>query len=308
MNAVAGYRSQLSNVESSIMQVKTNKELADLRYHDAKQTRAQLEQLRSSSSNVNNPVVSREASPEERDLAQKIGTLSKYEANLALALNKYTENHPDVGTYRREISRLEDDIEEARAKLKPYYVVPNDNVVATPPLSKADIEQEKADKEYALQNSRYEADIAKLEREREGLQKAIDDYESRIRIAPTLEQELEDLFREEALLKKQYDSYAAQKISTGMVSAVETDRDNEVYRVIDEANFPIYPETSQSKLILMSLCGGLIAGFAAAFGRELIDSTVGSEEEAKKVFNLPVLAGIPAAPRKSKKTELRKTA
>ena len=90
---------------------------------------------------------------------------------------------------------------------------------------------------------------------------------------------------------------------------METDKDNEIYRVIDEANFPLYPEgANRMQLILMSLCGGFGLGIAAAFGRELIDSTIGSEEEAKKVFNLPVLAAIPAAPKKIKKAELRKIA
>jgi len=309
MNAVAGARSQLSNLENAIQRAKDNKDLLDNQYHDNKQLRSQLEQINSYSSG-SKPVVSSGSSPEELDLAQKTAVLSKYEANMAQALTKYTENHPDIAAYKREIDRLEREIEEARGKLQlsPVVVNTDDNGDATPRLTMAMLQEERFEKEYADRRNRIEAEIEKLEKEREATLKVIADYELRLKTAPTLEQELEDLFREENLLKKQYESIAAQKLNSVMATAVETDKDNEIYRVIDEANFPVYPEASTSRLMLMAIFGGLAMGVGAAFGRELLDSTIGSEEEAKKIFDLPVLAAIPAAPKKNKKTELRKTA
>jgi len=307
MNAVAGYRSQLSNVENAIQQTKNAKENLEHRYQERRRVNEQLAQINQTPKAT--PVITKESSPDERDLAQKMQTLSKYEASLAQASARYTENHPDVVAFRREVSRFEQEVEEARAKLTPSYDAETDeDVVETPRLTRSDIEEEILDKEYNRQIGIYEADIAKRESERESLKALINEYEVRVRTAPTLEQDLEDLLREEALLKKEYDNYANQKLSTGMASAVETDRDNEVYRIIDEANLPMYPETSQQKLLLMVFGGALVLGIAAAFGRELLDTTISSEEEAKKAFNLPVLAAIPAAPKKNKKSELRKTA
>ena len=307
--ALAGRLSQLNTVEYAIQQAKNNKDLLDDQYDWTKQQRAQIEQIRSSSAGAN-PVISSISSPEERDLAQKLATLARYEEELAQFLDKYTEKHPDVTTRRQNISRLEQEVEEARAKLKPSSVVNTDpDVAATPLLTMADIDDAKLERGYTLRSNLREAEIAKLEQERVKLLKEIADYESRLKIAPTLEQDLEDLLREEERLKKQYDTYSAQKLTTGLATAVETDRDNEVYRVIDEASYPQFPEwPNRVQQILIGFGIGLVAGIAAAFGRELIDTTISSEEEAKKIFNIPVLAAIPVAPKRKKKTELRKTA
>ena len=310
MNAIAQYLSQLNSVENTIRQAWTNKENLEFRHEERKRYIEQLALANLSSKP--SPVITVESSPEERDLAQKMGTLARYEASLAQALVKYTENHPDVTAYRREISRLEEEIEEAQSKvMSSSYVAradTDDDAGETPRLTRSEIEEEIRDKDFFRQISLIEADIAKREKERETILTLISELEARVKTAPTLEQDLADLLREEALAKREYDSLVSQKLNTGLASAVETDSDNEVYRIIDEANLPVFPVTSRLRLFLMAIGGALVLGIAAAFGRELLDTTIGSEEEASKVFNLPVLAGIPAAPKKNKKTELRKTA
>ena len=314
INAMNGLRTRLNNLENSILQARKNKEITDYQYHDSVQTREELKKLQELSGSP--AVAPSEATPEERAFAQKMETLSKYKTGLAQILTKYTENHPDVSTYKREIDRLERDVDEAWMKLT-GVVNANDeasSASASPPLiTREAIALDKLERDYMLRVSMVEEDIAKMERECITIQNEITDYEMRLRVAPTLVQDLENLLREEARLKKQYDSYEGEKLKAEVATAVETDKDNEVYRIIDEANFPIYPESSQFQLLMMSICGGLILGIAAAFGRELLDTTISSEEEAKKVFNLPVLAGIPVAQKKSikidsEKTELRKTA
>jgi len=305
-NALSGYQSQLNTIDNAIQRAKDSKDSLDNQYEDTKQLRSQMEQIQASSSG-SKPVITRDSSPEEIELAQKTTQLLKYEATLQ-TLAKYTEQHPDVVATKREIGRLEQDIEELREKIQLSSISTDEDGDATPPLTLAKLQEERFEKNYADRRRSIEADIEKLEKNREGILKAIAEYESRLKIAPTLEQDLADLMREQAIIQREYENYAAQKLKAGMDTAVETDRENEIYRVIDEANFPIYPETSRKKVIIMGILGGLVMGIASAFGRELIDSTIGSEEEAKKIFQLPVLAAIPAAPKKNKKTELRKIA
>jgi polysaccharide chain length determinant protein (PEP-CTERM system associated) len=310
INAINGYRQQLISVDQAIMREKNTQETIDYRYVSDKEARAlktQLEQQMRLSSAGAARAVSGVATPEELEIAKKTDSLNMYKARLDQALSRYTENHPEIATNRREIARLEQEIAEARANLPPVSGAGEDDAAA-PPLTMADIEEERRYKDYMRQSSVIEANIAGLEKERADLLKVINDYEFRLRTAPTLEQALDDLYREEAQLKKEYDYYANQKLNAGLSTAVETDKENEVYRIIDDASFPGYPESSRIRLILMSIGGGFAAGLAGAFGREILDSTIGSEEEAKKVFNLPVLAAIPAAPKKSKQTEARKTA
>jgi len=306
--AIAGYRQQLTNVDNAILQAKNSKDLLDYQYNTDRQTRSDLEQIRLSSS-ANTTVVPKDASPEERDFAQKKELLSKAEANLVQALTKYTENHPDIAALKREIGRLEQEVEEARVKISAVPVEIIDESVAAPPLTTTALAERLRETEYTRRINNLEAEIARREQEREDILKQINEYEARVKTAPTLEQELDSLYREEALLKKEYENYATQKLNAGLATAVETASDNEVYRVVDPANYPNYPESPNRKeLIMITIGAGLLIGIAAAFGRELLDTTIGSEEEAKKVFNLPVLAAIPSAPKKSRKAELRKTA
>ena len=307
MNAISGYRAQLSAVENAISQANSEKEQLIYRHDADKKIRDEIARINASTvSTVPPSVTPRDASPEERELAKKIEALSAYEAKLANALNKYTENHPDVVALKREVSRLEHEIEEAWAKMPvasttaPVATTPND--AAKPSLTKQDLYEEKEYNDYMRQISKIDATIAKRENERTELLRTINEYESRLKITPTLQQELDDLLREEALLKKEYESYANQKLAASKAIAIETDKDNEVYRVVDNPilpSSPIWPNRVQ--LIWMSLVGGFVLGIVASFGRELLDNTIGGEEEAKKIFNLPVLAVIPLAPKKNKK-------
>ena len=308
MSTISGYRAQLVNADNTIMQMRNSRETLEYRYDERKRVNEKLAQIPSPPGA--SPVITRDSSPEERELSQKMANLLRYEDNLAQAQMKYTENHPDIARYKREIGRLEQEIEEARAKLKQSPVVDaNADDTETPFMTRADIEEEAIEKEFRRQISIIDADIAKWEKERAELQKLINDYQFRVSAAPTLEQELNDLQREETFLKKQYETYAAQKLSSGMTSAVETGQENEVYRVVDDANLPTFPDwPNRAQLILIGFGVGFIAGIALAFVRELLDTTINNEEEAKKVFNLPVLAAIPIAPKRKKKTELRKTA
>ena len=301
VNTIAGLRTQLNNAEIAIQQARNNKESLEYRYDDRKQMNDLYTQIPSSSGQQ--PVVSRRsATPEEREIIRKMESLAKYEASLAQALIKYTENHPDVAAYKREISRLEQEIEEAQANLTflPIETV-TDESGEPRLLTKSDIQEDQKEKELWRQINAAEATIVKREEERERLLKRIEEAESQLKLSPKLEQELYALRREESLLEKEYENFAAQRYNAGLATAVETDKENEVYQIIDEANFPYYPVTSKLQLFLMSIGGGFMLGIVAAYGREFLDSTIGSEEEAKKVLHLPVLAAIPVAPKKNKK-------
>ena len=103
--------------------------------------------------------------------------------------------------------------------------------------------------------------------------------------------------READILRARYETLQKQKFSTEMATNVETDIRNETYRVIDEANLPVKPEApNRLHMILIGIGGGLVLGIGAAYGREMLDTTIGSEQEVKRVLNLPVLATISTVP------------
>jgi uncharacterized protein involved in exopolysaccharide biosynthesis len=93
---------------------------------------------------------------------------------------------------------------------------------------------------------------------------------SHLQLAPSLEQELSVLLREENILKTQYDHLQNLKSRIDMAKAVEPDNNYETYRIIEEASLPVNPEfPSRLQIILMGIGGGLLLGIGAAFGREL---------------------------------------
>ena len=303
-NSLNAARAQLNTVENAIIQAKNNKENLEYSYNEGKTAREQIERINKLPTGT--PKSSREVSPEERELAGKIAALSQAEIRLTQALDKWTENHPDIAAVKREISRLEQEISEARANLS--SVVTAETAMSETgdteeqAMTIAELEERIRSNEYARRMSNLDAEIAKMEQQRAELQNVIKDYELRLRVTPTLYQDLEDLLREEARLQKEYETFAAQKLTASITTAAETDRDNEIYRIVDPPSYPYYPEfPDRVRLIWMSLGAGFVLGICAAFGRELLDNTISSEEEAVKAFNLPVLAVIPTSNKKTKK-------
>jgi uncharacterized protein involved in exopolysaccharide biosynthesis len=120
-------------------------------------------------------------------------------------------------------------------------------------------------------------------------------------LAPALEQELAALLRDEEVLKTQNSNLQKQKFNIQMATTAQTDKKNETYRIIDEANLPVKAEyPNRVQIILMGIAGGLLLGIGISFSRELLDTTISSEAEAKKLLNLPVLVTIPLVPNEKK--------
>ena len=72
-------------------------------------------------------------------------------------------------------------------------------------------------------------------------------------------------------------------------------------RVLDPARVPMNPAAPNKQTDLgLGLLVGLILGFIAAFAVELLDSSLHTEEQIRKVFGAPVIGLIPRFPRGSR--------
>jgi len=79
-----------------------------------------------------------------------------------------------------------------------------------------------------------------------------------------------------------------------MAARLETDTSKDSYKIVDNANLPSKPVfPNRLQIILMGIGGGVLLGLGAVVGREYIDPTLRSEDEAASILNLPVLAVIP---------------
>jgi succinoglycan biosynthesis transport protein ExoP len=300
-NALAGLHSQLTAAESAIQQAQERQKLLDFKWQEHKR----LNLLSQSVAATDSMVKSAEKkptppSPAELELAAKKELLAQY-------MTKYTPRHPDVVNLTREVDRLEQQIRQSKAaaaEIKPSEEASGDARKAAQP-NNADT-GDPMETSFQFEADGIKAELAKREKEKSEILRQIKLYQSRLNLAPALEQEMATLLREEDVLKGQCDNLQKQKFSAQLATTVETDKKNETYRIIDEASLPVKPEyPNRLQIILMGVGGGLLVGIGAAFGRELMDTTIGSEEDAKRMLDLPVLVTIPALPKEKKRKKRR---
>ncbi len=149
-------------------------------------------------------------------------------------------------------------------------------------------------------------EISKREKEKETILSQIKIYQGRLNLAPALEQEMMVLSRDHEALKQQYANLQSKKFQAQMTANMESNKSSDTYKVIDEANLPEKPAfPNRMHIGFMGLGAGFIVGIGAAFGRELLDTTLGNEDETAAVLKLPVLAAISEIPRKAPRRLMR---
>jgi uncharacterized protein involved in exopolysaccharide biosynthesis len=228
--------------------------------------------------------------------------LEAKQAELKALMLKYTPNHPDVVRATREVDALK---RQAEANVSPAVSATSGSEEKTDSASMNDValgssamlDIEAA--EIKVQAETYQSEIAKREKERDSILGQIKNYQSRLNMAPALEQQFMGLSREYEIIKQQYANLQSKKFQAQMTTDLETGKNNDIYRIVDEANLPEAPAfPNRAQIVLLGLGGGLVLGIGAAFGRELMDSTLSGEEETTTLLKLPVLASISEIPQK----------
>jgi len=137
-----------------------------------------------------------------------------------------------------------------------------------------------------------DAQIARRERDREEIGKQIRAYQARLNIAPALEQQWQTLVRDREILRTQYTSLQNKKFQAQMTA--EMSKTYASYKVLGEPSLPNAPAfPSRIDIAMMGLAAGFFLGLVAAFGREYVDPTLETEEEAARVLQVPVLVSVP---------------
>jgi polysaccharide chain length determinant protein (PEP-CTERM system associated) len=294
MNALNGLHTQLASVENALVSISEQQKQLDFRNEEQKKlnvlTQSMMELPVLSASSENKP----EKAPASNPL------LAAKQAELKELSLKYTANHPDVVRLARQVEELKRQAEASsspeltplgKEDEKPAAALSDDSILGSD--SMADIEAA----ENKAQAEALKTQLAKREKEREALLAQIKTYQGRLNIAPALEQEYMGLSRDYERLKQEYSNLQSKKFQTELTTSLETRKDSDTYKVVDEANLPERPSFPDRKqIILLGLGAGFLLSIGAAFGREFLDSTLGSEDEAMAVLKLPVLVSISEIP------------
>jgi polysaccharide biosynthesis transport protein len=233
-------------------------------------------------------------------------------SQLAEAVSRYTPKHPDVIRLAKEVEDLEQQLKNsistdnaASGETNPKSASATDT--AGSKEKGRETSQMEISTEAEIASAKYELDalnktISRKEKEREDILKSINLYQNRLNLAPALEQELIALMREHDTKQQQAESLGTRKFNAGMAANAVADKKNDIYRILDEASLPerpIFPTRLQ--ILMLGIGASLAIGYAAAFGRELLEPSLANEDEVAAVLKMPVLASMPEISRTSKR-------
>jgi polysaccharide biosynthesis transport protein len=244
-------------------------------------------------------------SREEQQLTEK-------RTQLAELLTKYMPNHPDVERLKREVQVLEKQA-DAQSSAAQNAASAESPAASLQPDSQSDRSRASAPEipgfesllgtsEIQMELDRNKADIARSLKNQEDLSGQIAAIQGRLNMAPALEQEYGALTRDYENRRQQYRALQDKKFQVEITSDAESDKRNDSFSIIDEPSLPEKPAFPNRTMIALAGLGvGILLGLGAAFGREYIDSTLGSESEAAFTLKIPILASILEIPTEGSK-------
>jgi polysaccharide chain length determinant protein (PEP-CTERM system associated) len=201
--------------------------------------------------------------------------LSQLRSQLLTLRGRYTEEHPDVQNLKARIAAIERQLREASRTGTTESVDPWAATLKT-------------------QKERLDLDIQAMETRLASLDERITRFRERVEQAPRTEQELATLTRDYHKLNENYLAMLNKKLDAQMSARVEKRWKGEQFTILDPAHFPETAYWPDRPLLLgIGIVLGLLAGFGAAVGAELLDSSVKDIEDLQSIAPFPVLASIP---------------
>ncbi|MBZ5495987.1 MAG: hypothetical protein LAP85_06250 [Acidobacteriia bacterium] len=293
LDALARLTTQLAANDSALDQAREQRKQLDIRLQEQKRLSTLSRNLLPADSA---PV----ASAREKDAPSPNQELATKKALLKGMLTKYTKDHPDVQLLARQVAELEQqaaasaDATGANTSLTPLGATgkPAEPVnaagIAGVPIFDLDAA------EIKVEIAKADNEITTRLKQKDEIQRQINVCQSRFQLAPSLELEMSALSRDREVLRREYNDLQNKKFSAQMAANLQSDPSAAVLTTVDEPSLPGAPAfPDRRQIALMGFGAGILLGLGAIFLRELLDPTLGSEEEAASVLNLPVLAFIP---------------
>jgi uncharacterized protein involved in exopolysaccharide biosynthesis len=242
--------------------------------------------------------------------------------------SRYSPDHPDVTSIKREIAALEQETgyvesaDDKRARLRVLeqeHTVTQKNYTAEHPDVKR-LQREIAALEEDLRNpppaparastvtgadnpayvnlqSQYEAantGIRSLREQRTRLMSKMEEYERRLLMTPKVEQEYRAIVRDLTNTTERYQNIKAKQMTAEVAQELEKERKGEKFTLIDPAILPEEPiSPNRPAIIFLSLVLALGAGVGSAAIAESMDKAVRGTKGLVSVLQMAPLAVIP---------------
>ena len=214
--------------------------------------------------------------------------LQQLKAQLADLSSHYTDKHPDVRKVKQQIARTE--------KLREKMLADINSASTGTETSQSNLAEQKSpallETESQLKVNHIE--ITNHENAIRDLQSKVAEYQSRLNMAPVMEQQFADVTRDYDQSKADYAALLAKKNQSEMATDLEKTQQGEHFRMLDPPNIPAKPyKPKRLQLCAIGLMAGLFMGGAAGLAREKLGGRMYTEREIKSVVPFEVMAEIP---------------
>jgi capsular exopolysaccharide synthesis family protein len=202
---------------------------------------------------------------------------------------QYRENYPDIGLLKKQIRELEEELIHGD---EPEKVL---NSAATPDLPRISPMYTDQRQAISTQLQTINAEISALRGKQNRTAALIKDYEDKVEITFSNEQELLDLTRDYEISRQNYQALLQKRLNARVSENLEKRQKAEQFRIIDPAKVPEKPfKPDRVKIVFLGSLVSLGLGGGLILLQEFLKPSYRRIEDLQENVHLPVLATIPA--------------
>jgi succinoglycan biosynthesis transport protein ExoP len=222
---------------------------------------------------------------------QQIDTLR---AKLADLHSRFTDRYPDVQAAEAQLASAEQqrlkiiaDARKTSDASKRSSKSADGNAVADSAPSLPILQQQGQLQANEMEIKNREQSVAELKTR-------ISDYQARLNLEPTTEQQLADLTRGYDQSKADYDDLLKKKNESEMATSMEHMQQGERFTMLDPPTLPLKPDfPNRLKFCGIALGFGIAFGVVVAGGFEFLDERIYSEKGIKSLLPVAIICEIP---------------
>ena len=215
--------------------------------------------------------------------------LAAARAALARLEQRLRPEHPDVGRARRQVKKLEEQVQETAAP-----VAAGQAPAALPATSQEELQRRERLRGLHAEIESLDRQTQFKESEERRLRDVVSEYRRRIEAVPGLESEWLQLTRDYETEQTAYKDLLGKSEQSKVAVDLERRQIGEQFRILDPAGVPVRP-ISPNRLQIngIGLALGLLIGLAIAGFLEFRDASYRDDHDVVSVLSLPVLAMVP---------------
>ncbi len=284
---------RMGNLNSGIQRATQDKMLFESRLSILK------DQLRQSSQPISQQSEQREQ--RERTTSDRLASIERditaSETNLAGLLEQYRENHPDVQRRKSELAVLKRrrDVmanEDEAKKAAPVAVEKPRGMSIAQVREVREVEAQIASTQSMIEAKRVEVET--LQRDYNTAASQSRSLQGQISATPVGEAKYDELLRERALAKEQYEETTKKSEMSKTQVQLQNRKQGETLELLDPANTPQQPTEPNRYFIVGAGMGiGALIGMFIVAAREMKDTTLKSLKDVRAYTQLTVLGSVP---------------